>query len=184
MKYGELLELRTLPAWREHYLSYKKLKRLIAPLEKEDPDEVPLHEGLAEALLSERAARIARIEADFFALLEADLVRINAHATAQRTLLEQRVEVLLRQRSSTVVKPDPAASSYQRQTSALDRNPVEVADAYCECAKLRSFVHLNHEGIRKIVKKLDKNVGGPKRQPAMVARLASQPFYNDGKAVD
>ena len=45
-------------------------------------------------------------------------------------------------------------------------------------------VHLNHEGIRKIVKKLDKNIGGPKRQPSMLARLATQPFCQDGKTAD
>ena len=52
-----------------------------------------------------------------------------------------------------------------------------MIETYCDCARLKSYVKLNHEGIRKIVKKLDKRAGGLPRQPAMLSRLDHEPFW-------
>ena len=192
MKFGKLIELRAVPEWREKYLSYKKLKRITktAPSEGESPTAArrsgPSDGGAAveAALLTGREAALQRMEAAFFALLEDDLRRINEHAVAQSKLVAKRVAVLEQQLASLTTTATPSASSYLQRASRVD--VAVVTATYCDCARLRSFVQLNQEGIRKIVKKLDKVSGGAPRQPVIVARLASEPFAaeSSSKALD
>jgi len=184
MKFGRLLELKAIVEWREHYLSYKKLKRITKQLKLDEDSEIapdsppkssPTQLESAVPMLSPRASTLCSMEDTFNNLLEEDLHRINSHVKSQRRTIEKRMVLLAQQKAMSVIKVTPNSMSYNKTKSAIDDDV--LSSAYCDCARLRSYVQLNHEGIRKIVKKLDKHAGGEPRQPSMIARLAQEPFY-------
>lgn len=141
MKYGLLLELRTIPEWREHYLSYKKLKRLLLHLEREDEDELESSkmEELGKKLLGGRTSSMIKVENNFQSLLESDILRINEHAVKQRTLLLKKVDLLMQQQAAPYVKASPSGDSFRQRLGSAD-NFDEICEAYRTCIKLRSFV--------------------------------------------
>jgi len=170
MKFGKLLELRALPEWREQYLSYKKLKRITKMVPAVDASD----QGEAGAtLLPADLAAASRAEDAFFELLDSDLGRINSHAVNQLASIEKRMTLLQAQLASRVVAASPLATSYRAPRGRVD--VAAISEAYSACARLRSFSLLNQEGVRKIVKKLDKRLGQQVRQGEYVKRLDSWP---------
>lgn len=161
MKFGKLLELRALPEWRDQYISYKKLKRITKMVQSDDDDESPpqmerrsgaqgaISSGsLEDSLLSSEEAAKAKCEAAFFALLEEDLRRINAHSAGQCALIAKRMAVLGQQHAAVKTMATPSASSYLTKESRVDA--ALLSQTYCDCARLRSFVQINSEGVRKV----------------------------------
>ena len=152
MKFGKQLILKSIPEWRSHYLSYKKLKRILKRLpDADDAEDYGIEPAPLAAPLLASPTLLASIERDFFALVEEDLERINAHSSEMRAAIERRLVVLQEQKASGMVKASPLARWYSSAGSGVDMR--ELSLAYCLCAKLRAFAALNHDGIRKIVKK-------------------------------
>jgi len=88
MKFGRVLVLRSIPEWRESYVGYKRLKRLLKRLPEPkgggDADiegfspEVSLsgtNGALTEPLL--QLPEYSEVEALFFAALDEDLAKVN-----------------------------------------------------------------------------------------------------------
>jgi len=206
MKFGKQLALLSIPEWRSQYMSYKKLKRILKRLpesgsERDDDDDGPVlpsiespaagsSSPLAEPLLEKAAtpALLAEIEHAFFAVIEEDIARINALSSQQRKAIEERVHVLQQTAAAGAIRASPISQSYLSMASgAMLVDPRELTAAYCACAKLRSFCVLNHDGLRKIVKKFDKTVGASSksaaaRQPEIKERLAREPFMSTDAA--
>ena len=125
-----------------------------------------------------QARLLAQVEHDFFAVIEDDIARINAFSAAQRASIEQRVTVLTASAAHGGAHATPLARFYWSKDSLVDERALR--EVYCLCTKLRSFAVLNHDGLRKIVKKFDKTAGASAataRQPATVSRLATEPFF-------
>lgn len=209
MKFGKQLELLSIAEWRSYYMSYRKLKRILKrlPAGGDDDDEaagnrvpsisvVPSFEApagtstapLIEPLLP-TPELLAEVERDFFAIIEEDIVRINGQSSQLRQSIEQRVQVLEQMAAAQTMRASPVSQSYVSGFGAtLLVDARELTEAYCLCAKLRSFAVLNHDGLRKIVKKWDKTVGAADktasaRQPDIKARLANEPFMCTDAAV-
>jgi phosphate transporter len=55
MKFGKELKIKSIPAWRDKYMSYKRLKRVITRLamqmkeQKDREEKAELHDGLDDA---------------------------------------------------------------------------------------------------------------------------------------
>jgi len=181
MKFGRVLALRAIPEWRESYVEYKRLKRLLYrlpdPKGGRDDDFSPAVSP--EASLSSSASNLmplsqplltgeyADVSLHFFAELEEGLARANELAAAQEETLVSRVQM----------------ASVDGQVLS----PQELSSLYVLAAKLHSFLSLNFLAVRKIVKKYDKTVaiaGIPPRTPAMMARLEREPFAVARKQVD
>lgn len=127
---------------------------------------------------------IAQVERAFFDVLDDDIRRINAHSAKTLAKIEAEVR-LLDVRSSGrggQVHATPLSRLYRTNVGGIDVKLLR--EQYCMCSKLRSFATINHEGIRKIVKKYDKVVGADKkaadkprpRQPQILERLSTEPF--------
>ena len=145
MKFGKLMEIRALPEWRDQYLSYKKLKRISKLL---PAAEQPPFQGTDAPLLGVHVAAESKMEAQFFATLEEDLRRINLHAQREQELISKRVLLLSQQHASFCTSATPSAGMYTTMATRIDLTVVFAT--YCDCARLRSFVQLNSEGVRKV----------------------------------
>lgn len=214
-RFGKLLILRAVPEWRSQYLSYKKLKRILKRIGDDDDEDgervvaaasaPSVQNGgvfdlmpedsesggpslpttaLSSPLLSSPSL-LQSVEADFFALLEEDIRRINAHSATQRQWIEKHVKSLLAESATHAVRASPLTSFYATTAHGGGLRVHDVRRLYCACAKLRSFAAINSDGIRKIVKKFDKTTSlKPPRQKEIVERLAREPFVDaDGSAI-
>jgi len=182
MKFGRVLALRAIPEWRESYVGYKKLKRLLKRLPGakggDHDDFSPVgspsaslsgsHSNLAttlsEPLLNAEYTEVTHL---FFAELDDDLRRVNLLTAEQVQTLVSRVQMV----------------SVDGQVLSAE----ELDALYVLAAKLKSFLSLNAVAVRKIVKKYDKQVkpaGFSARTPAMMRRLELEPFCLARKQVD
>jgi hypothetical protein len=198
MKFGKQLELYAYPEWRQHYMSYKKLKRILKRLPDRDgapsddeggvamgaPAEEPLLDSAAASAVDEEA-----VTTDFFKLLEEDVERINAFSAKQLKAIEERSSLLVDSSSSTTIPAVTGTPYFRYHATAPDQAAPDMAElttVYCDCARLRSFAVLNHDGIRKIVKKLEKSLGKQSRkqaggglEKAWLRRLSSEAFASE-----
>jgi len=188
VKFGQVVDIRAIAEWRQHYLSYEKMKRIMKQIpSSKTEDDVSIAESSPRSsrasrddsagmpLMTMSASKLAEIEHSFNEVLDADVVRMNTHVKEQHDKIRKSMEVLLQQNAFSVHKASPTTQSYNASERAVDQQL--VTSTYCACARLRSFVLVNHEGIRKIVKKLDKLIGGTPRQPQILKRLSAEPFY-------
>jgi len=188
VKFGQVVDIRAIAEWRQHYLSYEKMKRIMKQIpSSKTEDDVSIAESSPRSsrasrddsagmpLMTMSASKLAEIEHSFNEVLDADVVRMNTHVKEQHDKIRKSMEVLLQQNAFSVYKASPTTQSYNASERAVDQQL--VTSTYCACARLRSFVLVNHEGIRKIVKKLDKLIGGTPRQPQILKRLSAEPFY-------
>ena len=126
---------------------------------------------------------LEQVERDFFDLLEEDIRRVNAHSASVLTKIEGEVQLLVSRAAAGHSQPHtmPLSHFYQTRVNTADHR--QVREQYKMCSKLRSFATINHEGIRKIVKKYDKVVGAD-RQKHIRLRLSTEPFASsDAQAV-
>jgi phosphate transporter len=234
MKFGKQLKLESVPAWQEHYVSYKRLKRIIKKLvlqskvpkssestrsrtpspppvnpSSPSPSSSPSHSSsdappAASSSVSNDPLLDARKE--FFAVFENDIDKINRfykekveefQRTAQLLIEESKkipeiqqnqtdqetepliqahsvTEAIVLSVSSSSISPVPLSPSSSKSVTARCSKSLEL---YRHLHEIHSFSLLNYEGLRKIMKKFDKNMG-ESHQEKSVERLKTEAFYD------
>ena len=182
VQYGRVLLLRAIPEWRESYLGYERLKRLLErlPNAQSSGSFSPMESMTSNFRSSDDLGApllpgpYAEVESIFFAYLDEDLKRMNELAEPETASLEKSVALATagEQRRSM---PDVAVG-HRASMGVLSFD--EVAALYCRLGKLRSFLSLNTTAVRKIVKKYDKSMppGTTKQLPLVMKRIKAEPF--------
>uniref|UniRef100_A0ACD5XM57 Uncharacterized protein n=1 Tax=Avena sativa TaxID=4498 RepID=A0ACD5XM57_AVESA len=159
MKFGKRLKKQieeSLPEWRGQFLSYKELKRRV------------------NAVPSPSLAAAATAEAEFLALLDAEVDKFNAF------FLEQEEEFIIRQRELQErierAAAAKAAAPEAEHAAEIARVRREVVDFHGEMVLLLNYSSINYTGLAKILKKYDKRTGGVLRLP-VIANVLQQPFF-------
>ncbi|KAM0822083.1 hypothetical protein ACQ4PT_064099 [Festuca glaucescens] len=159
MKFGKRLKKQieeSLPEWRGQFLSYKELKRRV------------------NAVPSPSLAAAATAEAEFLALLDAEVDKFNAF------FLEQEEEFIIRQRELQEriewAAEAKAAAPEVEHAAEIARVRREVVDFHGEMVLLLNYSSINYTGLAKILKKYDKRTGGVLRLP-VIANVLQQPFF-------
>uniref|UniRef100_A0A0E0EEB5 SPX domain-containing protein n=1 Tax=Oryza meridionalis TaxID=40149 RepID=A0A0E0EEB5_9ORYZ len=165
MKFGKLLKRQieqSLPEWRDKFVSYKELKRIVASISGSPADE-----------------------AAFVAALAADIDKIDSF------FLEQEEEFVIRHRARILRTPIHRFSSFELQeaikktsSSAAAAEAAEVAgirreivDFHGEMVLLLSYSSINYIGVGKILKKHDKRTGGALAAPVAEAVRERRHFF-------
>ncbi|PAN47468.1 hypothetical protein PAHAL_9G294000 [Panicum hallii] len=154
MKFGKRLKKQveeSLPEWRDKFLAYKRLKRLVRLVPSSPPPR-------------RRAA-----EAAFVRLLDGEVDRFNAF------FLEQEEDFVIRHRElqeavKKVVAGDREAAAEVRRVRR------EVVDLHGEMVLLLNYSAINYTGLAKILKKYDKRTGRLLRLP-FIEKVLGQPFF-------
>ncbi|WOL09387.1 SPX domain-containing protein 5 [Canna indica] len=155
MKFGKRLKKHieeTLPEWRDKFLSYKDLKKLVRLISSGQPSSV--------------------VEAAFIQLLDAEIDKFNAF------FVEQEEEFIIRQkelqeRIKRVMESQPSEAEYAKEMSKISK---DIVNFHGEMVLLENYSSINYTGLAKILKKYDKQTGRLLRLP-FIEKVLEQPFF-------
>ncbi|KAL3814957.1 hypothetical protein ACJIZ3_016225 [Penstemon smallii] len=156
MKFGKRLKQQieqSLPGWREEYLSYKELKKVVR-------------------LISSGAGRA---EAEFMYLLNNEMEKFNAF------FMEKEEDFIIRhkelgERIEKVVIDDRSEVEYRYREEEMEKMRRDIVNFHGEMVLLINYSNINYTGLGKIVKKYDKRSGGALRV-AFIQKVVQQPFF-------
>lgn len=169
MKFGKRLKQQieeTLPAWRDQFLSYKELKKLVRLISSAPP------------LLTESMEYGGKAEAEFVYLLNNEIDKFNAF------FMEQEEDFIIRhkelqQRIRRVIDkrvPNGTRSSEAEYENEMAKIKKAIVDFHGEMVLLENYSNINYTGLAKILKKYDKRTGGILRLP-FIQKVLQQPFF-------
>ncbi|XP_047983942.1 SPX domain-containing protein 3-like [Salvia hispanica] len=169
MKFGKRLKQQTeesLPEWRDKYLSYKKLKKLVKLISSAPPT------------LSRSSLHCGRAEAEFMYLLNAEIDKFNAF------FMEQEEDFVIRhqelpQRIKKVMEkwgPNGSEASETEFKEQMAKIRKDIVNFHGEMVLLMNYSNINYTGLAKILKKYDKRTGGVLRLP-FIQKVLQQPFF-------
>ncbi|KAG1366397.1 SPX domain-containing protein 5 [Cocos nucifera] len=179
MKFGKRLKQQieeTLPEWRDKFLSYKDLKKLVRLISGTNPSP--------------------EAEAEFTQLLNAEIDKFNTF------FVEQEEDFIIRQRElqeriKAVIEtfgPGGSQPSEAEQAAEMGRIRKDIVNFHGEMVLLVNYSNINYTGpkiskeerrrfedfsvagLAKILKKYDKRTGGLLRLP-FIEKVLKQPFF-------
>ncbi|MED6186851.1 hypothetical protein PIB30_070641 [Stylosanthes scabra] len=159
-KLRKLVE-QTQPEWRDKFLCYKDLKKLLTIICPRVVDNPPQHQCML-FLDSKHVNHFLRL------LLMAEIDKFNAF------FVEKEEEYIIKwkeleERVERAIDLDSDA-----ELMALGR---EIVDLHGEMVLLENYSLLNYTGLVKIIKKYDKRTGALQRLP-FLQEVLNQPFFN------
>ncbi|OAY49352.1 SPX domain-containing protein 3 [Manihot esculenta] len=168
MKFGKRLKQQiqeTLPDWRDKYLSYKELKKLVRLVS-------------SAPLLMSGSIENGKAEAEFVYLLNNEIDKFNAF------FMEQEEDFIIRhkelqQRIQTVIDAwgpngnQPSGAEYKNEMGKIRK---DIINFHGEMVLLENYSNINYTGLAKILKKYDKRTGGLLRLP-FIQKVLQQPFF-------
>ncbi|KAK8711176.1 hypothetical protein V6N13_146468 [Hibiscus sabdariffa] len=165
MKFGKWLKQQieeTLPAWRDKFLSYKELKKLVRLISSTESPEY----GKVDA------------EAEFVYLLNNEIDKFNAFFMEQEEdfiirhrELQQGIERVIDTWGPNGTKPSQA--EYKDEMAKVRK---DIVDFHGEMVLLVNYSNVNYTGLGKILKKYDKRTGRLLRLP-FIQKVLEQPFF-------
>ncbi|GMI98297.1 ARABIDOPSIS THALIANA SPX DOMAIN GENE 3, SPX domain gene 3 [Hibiscus trionum] len=165
MKFGKRLKQQieeTLPAWRDKFLSYKELKKLVRLISSVESPEY----GKVDA------------EAEFVYLLNNEIDKFNAFFVEQEEdfiirhkELQQRIKRVIDTWGTNGTKPSEA-----EYKDGLAKVRKDIVDFHGEMVLLVNYSNINYTGLAKILKKYDKRTGRLLRLP-FIQKVLQQPFF-------
>lgn len=168
MKFGKRLKQQTeesLPEWRDKYLSYKKLKKLVKLISSAPATlNISLHYGKAEA--------------EFMYLLNAEIDKFNAFFMEQEEDFVIRHKELAQRIKKGVDRwgesgSEPSETVLKEQMAKIRK---DIVNFHGEMVLLINYSNINYTGVAKILKKYDKRTGGVVRLP-FIQKVLQQPFF-------
>ncbi|KAA0039752.1 hypothetical protein IC582_027203 [Cucumis melo] len=161
MKFGKRLKQQvddTLPDWRDKFLSYKDLKKLVR-LTSNNVDVINNNAG-----------------ADFVFLLNSEIDKFNSFFVEQEEDLVIRHREL-RQRIERILESwDPHGNEMENHKQDIREIREDIVNLHGEMVLLLNYSNVNYTGLGKILKKYDKRTGGLLRLP-FIQSILQQPFY-------
>eukprot|EP00744_Colponema_vietnamica_P002545 GILI01003974.1.p1 GENE.GILI01003974.1~~GILI01003974.1.p1 ORF type:complete len:712 (-),score=239.90 GILI01003974.1:196-2331(-) len=150
MKFTRQLEYNAVPEWRDYYIRYKFLKRLIK--KQEDDTRRDSRASFSSFVESDAHQHLLSLdkshsESGFIEILDQELDKVdNFFITKEREFT-----------SAT----ETSVSSLNGLRAAEDDSALkeQMVQLYLNISELRNFSTLNREGFRKILKKYDKHFG-------------------------
>ncbi|KAG6954467.1 hypothetical protein JG687_00011790 [Phytophthora cactorum] len=193
MKFGKQLEISANPEWRDNYVQYKRLKRLIKrvafEVEKKQNKQKKLQQKMehnagdvqlqvtvdeTHPLLKPVVDDVQDAKDQFWEVLDTNLKIVNDFYVGKVVTLTRSVgefETMLED------EKNPTGHVHTRsRTHSQDHGFAALQEIYDTLVDLRTFVQINHSGFRKIVKKFDKTIKAH-TQEAFMERLANERFY-------
>ncbi|RLN71968.1 hypothetical protein BBJ28_00014275 [Nothophytophthora sp. Chile5] len=177
MKFGKQLEVSANPEWRDYYVQYKRLKRLIKrvafEVEKQQTKQLKLQQKIESSpeprlqvvvdethpLLKAVVDEVQTAKQQFWEVTDANLKIVNDFfvgkiVSLQRSVADFEVVLADEQTPSGHVHSRSRTHSQGEQDESLHHGFAALQEIYDTLVDLRTFVQINHSGFRKIVKKV------------------------------
>jgi SPX domain protein involved in polyphosphate accumulation len=165
MKFGKRLKQQiddTLPEWRDKFLSYKELKKLVRLI-----SSAPLY------LNRSNNDSYGKAEAEFVELLNNEIHKFNMF------FVEQEEDFIIRHRElqgrieKLRIKSSTVGDYYEEEMVRIRKT---IVNFHGEMVLLESYSNINYIGLAKILKKYDKRTGKLLRLP-FIQKVLQQPFF-------
>ncbi|KAM7260913.1 hypothetical protein ACFE04_026388 [Oxalis oulophora] len=163
MKFGKRLKQLiddTLPEWRDKFLSYKELKKLVRLI-----SSAPRH-------LNPSSDWYGNAETEFVELLHNEIDKFNAF------FVEMEEDFIIRHRE--LQRRIKKWGQNERESAVVKEEMVRIkkviVNFHGEMVLLESYSNINYIGLAKILKKYDKRTGKLLRLP-FIQRVLQQPFF-------
>ncbi|XP_058113266.1 SPX domain-containing protein 2-like [Magnolia sinica] len=169
MKFGKILRIqieKTLPGWRDKFLSYNELKKPLKPIDPKGVDEPSSNKRPRLTTDGTEGGEAMTREKDFINLLEAEIDKFNTFFIEQ----EEYYIIQLKELQNRAAK---ATDSIEELMGIWK----EIVDFHGEMVLLENYSAFNYTGLLKILKKYEKRTGAPIRLP-FIQKILQQPFYN------
>ncbi|XP_057458812.1 SPX domain-containing protein 3-like [Lotus japonicus] len=168
MKFGKRLKQQiqeTLPEWKDMYLSYKELKKLVRLI------------SAAPTLLN-GSLEYGKAEAEFMYLLNNEIDKFNGFFMEKEEdfiirhkEVQQRIQIILDLWGPNGSQPSEA--DYKEEMAKIRK---AIVDFHGEMVLLVNYSTINYTGLAKILKKYDKRTGCLLRLP-FIQKVLEQPFF-------
>ncbi|PAN44210.1 hypothetical protein GQ55_9G024100 [Panicum hallii var. hallii] len=167
----------TLPAWRDKYLAYKALKKLIKNLRPPEPAAPPLPPPPAAEGPGDGAGQGNVALGNWFArILDMELHKLNEFYMEREEWYVIRLQVLKERIERVKAKKNDAFTSRSEFTEEMLEIRKDFVIIHGEMILLQTYSSLNFAGLVKILKKYDKRTGGLLSLP-FTQRVRHQPFF-------
>ncbi|XP_057510183.1 SPX domain-containing protein 3-like [Actinidia eriantha] len=168
MKFGKWLRQQiqeSLPGWRDKFLSYKVLKKLVRLISSAPP-------------MTNGSLEFRKAEAEFVYMLNNEIEKFNAF------FLEQEEDFVIRdkelkqrvQKVTDTWGPNGTQPSEVEYKDEMGRIRKDIVNFHGEMVLLLNYSNVNYTGLAKILKKYDKRTGGLLRSP-FIQKVLVQPFF-------
>lgn len=162
MKFGKKLRKQmedTLPQWRDKFLSYKDLKKLVS-------------------LISATQPPCSKAEAHFIHFLDDEIDKFNTFFVEmeEEFIIHQKE---LQERIKRVVETYGVGGSQpleEKYEAEMRKIRMEIVNFHGEMVLLVNYSSINYTGLAKILKKYDKRTGALLRSP-FIEKVLKQPFF-------
>ncbi|XP_042463584.1 SPX domain-containing protein 3-like isoform X2 [Zingiber officinale] len=166
MKFGKKLRRQmedTLPQWRDKFLSYKDLKKLVS-------------------LISATQPPCSKAEAHFIHFLDAEIDKFNTFFVEmeEEFIIHQKERIKRVAEIYGVGGSQPLEEKYEAEMRKIR---MEIVNFHGEMVLLVNYSSINYtvkltsiSGLAKILKKYDKRTGGLLRSP-FIEKVLKQPFF-------
>lgn len=167
MKFGKRLKQQiqeTQPEWRDKFLSYKDLKKLVRLISSAGTP------GAGECCCG---GTKAESESEFVCLLNAEVEKFNAF------FMEQEEDFIIRHKElqQRIIKVrDGWGANGSDPSEQMESLRKEIVNFHGEMVLLMNYSNINYTGLAKILKKYDKRTGGLLRL-AFIHKIVQQPFF-------
>lgn len=167
----------TLPAWRDKYLAYKALKKLIKNLRPPEPAAPPLPPPPVAEGPGDGAGQGNVALGNWFAsILDMELHKLNEFYMEREEWYVIRLQVLKERIERVKAKKNDAFTSRSEFTEEMLEIRKDFVIIHGEMILLQTYSSLNFAGLVKILKKYDKRTGGLLSLP-FTQRVRHQPFF-------
>lgn len=163
MKFAKQLQSQAVPEWREHYINYKGLKKLLKAVErlrKEHGDSAVPQDMVLE---TSRA---------FLAQLQVEVAKVNRMVTEKKDGFTRDKAAIDEMRARAAGTTDAKGASDLRKAASAGERELWRAES-----QLREFAELNYTAAYKSMKKHDK-VTKLKHMDTVLALVEQQPFFS------
>ncbi|CAI9103618.1 OLC1v1002135C1 [Oldenlandia corymbosa var. corymbosa] len=169
MKFGKRLKQQieeTLPGWKDKYLSYKDLKRLVRLISS------------APTTMLNESFEYGKAKEEFVVLLNNEIDKFNAFFMEQEEdfiirhkELQQRIQKMIVE--TRYVPPSSIGLDHTEEMREIRK---DIVDFHGEMVLLINYSNINYTGLAKILKKYDKRTGGLLRL-LFIQKVIEQPFF-------
>ncbi|XP_010692168.2 SPX domain-containing protein 3 [Beta vulgaris subsp. vulgaris] len=174
MKFGKRLKQQiqeTLPEWKDEFLSYKELKKLVRLISSTPPPENWLNGSPSPELY-------CKPESEFVYLLNNQIDKFNTFFMEKEEdfiirhkELQQRIQRV--QNTWGTNGRNPSEICYKEEMGKIRK---DIVNFHGEMVLLINYSNINYIGLAKILKKYDKRTGSLLRLP-FIQKVLEQPFF-------
>ncbi|CDR37440.1 CYFA0S01e10660g1_1 [Cyberlindnera fabianii] len=161
MLFGVKLSNEIFPPWKDHYINYERLKKLL----KENTIDAGSKKG--------KSAWTDHEESQFVAALDSELEKVYSFQATEYGLVNKKIESLEKQVEEINAQGDKEHVEWEPFQQELE-------NALSEARELDQFARLNFTGFQKIVKKHDRLHPNYNSVKALLSiRLKELPFHSE-----